>query len=537
MKVVEVVGAGLAGCEAALQCARLGVPVRLLEMRPGKMTEAHETGDVAELVCSNSLKSDEPENAHGLLKAELRIFGSVLLECAERARVPGGKALVVDRRRFSAEVQSALSRAGVSIERAEVSSLPPFAGWYRSRAELSDPHQPMVGGTWDGLGTRSELSDNSVMSRAAVTVIATGPLTSSPLADTLQALFGTEHLFFYDAIAPIVSAESLDMSRVFEGSRYGAGSDYLNCPMDEDEYGRFVDALLGAELHPLHKFENPEAEHPQITQMSRQHLRTPQQEPGTRDEEPGTFFEGCLPVEEIARRGRLALAFGPMKPVGLVDPRTGKRPFAVVQLRRENAEGTMYNLVGFQTRLKLGEQQRVFRMIPGLAKVAFLRFGSIHRNTFLDSPKVLLPTLQTRVSPDLLVAGQLAGVEGYVESIGAGLVAGINAARLAGGDEAVELPREMMLGSLLRYISGGSENLGQSPAAKTRPQSGTVPVFPVRGQSPRFQPMNANFGLLPSISGDSPRKRLRGRDKRRAMAERALNAARGFALTVAKNRG
>jgi len=576
---VEVIGAGLAGCEAALQCARLGVPVRLLEMRPGKMTEAHETGEVAELVCSNSLKSDEPENAHGLLKAELRIFGSVLLECAERARVPGGKALVVDRRRFSAEVQSALTRAGVSIERAEVSSLPPLAAWYRSRTELSDPHQPTVGGTWDGLGTRSELSDDSVMSRVPIMVIATGPLTSSSLADALQALLGAEHLFFYDAIAPIVSADSLDMSRVFEGSRYGADgpadnaeckvqnadckiaeaatsrqaarSGYLNCPMSEDEYGRFVDALLGAELHPLHDFENPEGEHPQIsqiTQMSRQHLRTPQQEPGTRDEEPGTFFEGCLPVEEIARRGRLALAYGPMKPVGLVDPRTGKRPFAVVQLRRENAEGTMYNLVGFQTRLKQGEQQRVFRMIPGLAKVAFLRFGSIHRNTFLDSPKVLLPTLQTRASPDLLVAGQLAGVEGYVESIGAGLVAGINAARMAGGDEAVELPREMMLGSLLRYISGGPENLGQSPAAKTRPQSGTVPVF----QSPRFQPMNANFGLLPPLADpgdsppvrlrsgqawDSPPKCLRGRDKRRAMAERALNAARGFALTVAENRG
>jgi methylenetetrahydrofolate--tRNA-(uracil-5-)-methyltransferase len=491
---VTIVGAGLAGCEAALQCARRGVPVRLVEMRPVKTTEAHETGDVAELVCSNSLKSDGQENAHGLLKAELRVLGSALLECAERARVPGGKALVVDRRRFSAEVQSKLSRAGVSVERREVDSLPPVSGWYRMRSELADPHQPTV-----ELGTtvdRSSLIVHRSSGRAEdVTVIATGPLTSSSMADALQTLLGTEHLFFYDAIAPIVAAESLDMGRVFEGSRYGAGSDYLNCPMTEEEYGRFVDALLGAELHPLHEFEKPQ------------------------------FFEGCLPVEEIARRGRLALAFGPMKPVGLVDPRghdpksqedfghVPRRPFAVVQLRRENTEGTMYNLVGFQTRLKQGEQERVFRMIPGLEKVAFLRFGSIHRNTFLDSPKVLLPTLQTRASPGLLVAGQLAGVEGYVESIGAGLIAGINAARLAGGEEPVELPREMMLGSLLRYISGGSA------------KQGTVPVF-------RFQPMNANFGLLPPLV-----KRLRGWDKRQALAEHALEAAGGFALTLNDNGG
>ncbi len=518
-------------------------------MRPQKMTEAHQTGDVAELVCSNSLKSGEPENAHGLLKAELRVLGSVLLECAERARVPGGKALVVDRRRFSAEVQSELSRAGVSIERAEVSSLPSAVGWYRSRVELSDPHQPTVDlgelgtvlraenrGQSPG-GSRGTLAGTVPVfgpAGAGVTVVATGPLTSSPMAESLQAMLGTEHLFFYDAIAPIVSAESLDMTRIFEGSRYGAGSDYLNCPMTEEEYDRFVTALLGAELHPLHDFENREGEHPQIsqiTQMSGQRLRSPQQEPGTRNEEPGTFFEGCLPVEEIARRGKLALAFGPMKPVGLVDTRPdrlgtraesadtgekwGQSPgarrravqspfFAVVQLRRENADGTMYNLVGFQTRLKQGDQERVFRMIPGLEKVTFLRFGSIHRNTFLDSPKMLLPTLQTRVGPDLLVAGQLTGVEGYVESIGAGLVAGINAARLARGDEPVELPREMMLGGLLRYVTSPTDN---------------------------FQPMNANLGLLPPLE-----KRLRGRDKRRALAERALEAARGFALTVADSR-
>ncbi|MEO0078664.1 MAG: methylenetetrahydrofolate--tRNA-(uracil(54)-C(5))-methyltransferase (FADH(2)-oxidizing) TrmFO, partial [candidate division WOR-3 bacterium] len=299
MKTVTVIGAGLAGCEAALQCARRGVPVYLFEMRPGRMTGAHRTGDVAELVCSNSLKSDEPTNAHGLLKAELRIYGSVLLECAERARIPGGKALAVDRKRFSAEVLDELNHAGVSVRHHEVTEL-------------------TVG--------------------ADLTIVATGPLTSEPMADALQRLLGVERLFFYDAIAPILDEESLDRSIVFEGSRYGMGADYLNCPLTESEYDRFVTALLEAELHPLHEFET------------------------------APFFEGCLPVEEIARRGRLALAFGPMKPVGISDPRTGQRPFAVVQLRRENLTGTMYNMVGFQTRLRHGEQERVFRLIPGLGR-------------------------------------------------------------------------------------------------------------------------------------------------------------------------
>jgi len=505
---VTIVGAGLAGCEAALQCARRGVPVRLFEMRPLKMTEAHETGDAAELVCSNSLKSDEPENAHGLLKAELRVLGSVLLECAERARVPGGKALVVDRRRFSAEVQSELSRAGVTTEPGEVSSIPPAQFPYRRRFGFTDPHQPTV-----------ELQTQPGPTVSA-TVIATGPLTSPPMADALQALLGAEHLFFYDAIAPIVSFESLDMTRVFAGSRYGAGSDYLNCPMTEEEYDRFVTALLGAELHPLHSFERAGLGH------------GPDLGKGTGSCPAPRFFEGCLPVEEIARRGRLALAFGPMKPVGLTDPRTGRRPFAVVQLRRENAEGTMFNLVGFQTRLKQGEQERVLRMIPGLEKVAFLRFGSIHRNTFLNSPEVLMSTLQARVRPDLLFAGQLTGVEGYVESLGAGLVAGINAARLAVGAESLELPREMMMGSLLGYISA-SRDLGHDSEARWG-QSLEVAQGSAKGQSPfasRFQPMNANFGLLPPLN-----RRMRGREKRRFLAERALEAARAFALTVAGNR-
>jgi methylenetetrahydrofolate--tRNA-(uracil-5-)-methyltransferase len=487
-----------------------------------------------------------------LLKAELRVLGSVLLECAERARVPGGKALVVDRRRFSAEVQSELSRAGVSIERGEVSSLPPAAGWYRSRFELSDPHQPTVDlaenrGQSHG-GSRGTLSGTVPVFGpvdAGITVIATGPLTSQPMADALQVMFGTDHLFFYDAIAPIVSADSLDMTRVFEGSRYGAGSDYLNCPMTEEEYDRFVKELLGAELHPLHEFEKAAIPDPGTRSESPEGIRSCPQNRGRVPRRQSPFFEGCLPVEEIARRGRLALAFGPMKPVGLVDPRghdpksqedfghVPKRPFAVVQLRRENAEGAMYNLVGFQTRLRQGEQQRVFRMIPGLEKATFLRFGSIHRNTYLDSPKVLLSTLQTRVNPDLLVAGQLTGVEGYVESIGAGLVAGINAARLAIGDEPLELPREMMLGSLLAYVAA-SGSLGHDPDSSKG--IGSCPA-------PRFQPMNANFGLLPPLADpggsprrDSPPKRLRGRDKRRALADRALEAARGFALTLVENR-
>lgn len=450
MDRVTIIGAGLAGCEAALQCARHGVAVRLWEMRPVKMTEAHQTGDVAELVCSNSLKSDEPHNAHGLLKAELRILGSVLLECAERARIPGGRALVVDRRQFSAEVQAELNRAGVEVVREEVK-------------EFSHP------GFQD-----------------AVCVVASGPLTSRALAEELQTLLGTESLFFYDAIAPIVTAESIDMGRVFVGSRYGAGADYLNCPMTEEEYNRFIEALLKAELHPAHEFEQEK------------------------------FFEGCLPIEEIARRGRLAPAYGPMKPVGLVDPVTGRRPFAVVQLRRENAAGTMYNLVGFQTRLKYSEQARVFRMIPGLEKAEFLRYGSMHRNTYLHGPKVLLPTLQTRARPDLFIAGQLTGVEGYVESIGAGLVAGISAARWVQGRKPVVPPPETMLGSLILYVAG--EGVGNEDSSS---------VTITEGRATSFQPMNANFGLLPPLGS-----RAKGREKKRLLSERALAAAKEFSLRL-----
>ncbi|MGC8798491.1 MAG: methylenetetrahydrofolate--tRNA-(uracil(54)-C(5))-methyltransferase (FADH(2)-oxidizing) TrmFO [candidate division WOR-3 bacterium] len=430
MRVVTVIGAGLAGCEAALQCARLGVGVRLYEMRPGRMTPAHQTGAVAELVCSNSLKSEEVENAHGLLKAELKVLGCSLLRCAERARVPGGKALVVERRLFSELVAEELNRAGVELVREELTRIP-----------------------------------------EGITIVATGPLTSERMAEALISLVGARRLYFYDAIAPIVAGDSLNREKIFFGSRYGKGDDYLNCPLTEEEYDRLVTELVRAEVYPGHEFE-------QIP-----------------------FFEGCLPVEELARRERRALAFGPLKPVGLIDPRTGRMPFAVVQLRRENREGTMFNLVGFQTRLKRQEQERVFRLIPGLENAEFLRYGSIHRNTFLNSPEILLPTLQTRARKDLLIAGQLCGVEGYVESIATGLIAGINAARLARDKAPVTMPEQTVIGGLLKYITEPNSN---------------------------FQPMNANFGLLPL-----PERPLRGLRKRRFLARRSLTELKQHLSNIA----
>ncbi len=430
--MVTVVGAGLAGCEAALQCARLGVPVRIYEMRPSVSTPAHQTADVAELVCSNSLKSEEVTNAHGLLKAELKALGCFLLECAERARVPGGKALVVDRRVFSQEVARLLQEHGVEVVRQEVKELP-----------------------------------------GGVAVIATGPLTSATMTDSLLQFLGARQLFYYDAIAPIVAGDSLNQEKIFSASRYGKGDDYLNCPLNEEEYNRLVEELVRAELYPVHGFE-----------------RIP-------------FFEGCLPVEELARRDRLALAFGPLKPVGLADPRTGQMPFAVVQLRRENQAGTMYNMVGFQTRLRRAEQERVFRFIPGLERAVFLRYGSIHRNTFINSPAVLLPTLQTRVREDLFIAGQLSGVEGYVESIASGLVAGINAARRVQGREPVTCPEETVIGALLKYITTAN---------------------------PNFQPMNANFGLLPPLN-----KPIRGLKKRVLFARRSLACLHNLVKSIFGN--
>lgn len=406
---VIVLGGGLAGSEAAFQLARRGVDVVLYEMRPARMTEAHRTGQLAELVCSNSLKSDAPDTAAGLLKSELQAMGSALLAAAQETRVPAGMALAVDRLRFSERVEETLRSQGkIRLVRQEVTELDPLA----------------------------------------LTVVATGPLTSPGLSEWIRGFLGEESLFFYDAISPIVDAQSVDAQKTFVASRYGKGDGgYLNCPLSETEFNAFCEALLASEVAPQREFEKT------------------------------TFFEGCLPVEEVARRGKQSLAFGAMKPVGLMDPRTGSIPHAVVQLRPENCDRTMYGMVGFQTRLKTPEQRRVFRMIPGLESAEFLRYGSVHRNSFINSPKCLFPTLQTRRSPALLVAGQLSGVEGYVESIATGLLAGMNAAKIATGLEPVVPPAETAIGSLCRYITAADAAVNAAA----------------------FQPMNFNFGLLPPL--------------------------------------
>jgi len=415
---ITVVGGGLAGSEAAWQAAERGVGVTLYEMRPHRTTPAHVSDRLAELVCSNSLGSDLPDRAAGLLKAELRILGSLVLDCADETRVPAGGALAVDREAFAAEV---------------------------TRRVEAHPRITLV--------------------REEVTAIPAGPLTSDPLAEAIADLTGQEHLYFYDALAPIVSAESIDMSIAFRASRYGRGdADYVNCPMTEVEYARFVDALLVAERIPLRDFEQENAQ----------------------------FFEGCLAVEVLAARGRDALAFGPLRPVGLTDPRTGRRPYAVVQLRQDNLAGTLYNLVGFQTNLRYGEQERVFRLIPGLERAEFVRYGHMHRNTFINSPLLLEPTMALRDRAGLFFAGQITGVEGYVGSVGSGWVAGVNAARFVLGAEPLELPRTTMLGALCHYVS--------------------------RAGAGSFQPMKANFGLLPPLDPPVRNKRRRYR----AYAERAL---------------
>lgn len=419
---VVVVGAGLAGAEAAWQLARRNVRVELREMRPVATTEAHETGLFAELVCSNSLRDDSLLTAVGLLKRELRRLDSLVLSVADEVKVPAGSALAVDRRRFAERITAAIEGEGnVTIRRAEVQAIP----------------------------------------ESPVTILATGPLTSPALSRALAERVGSEHLYFYDAISPIVTADSIDMDVVYRAARWGkGGDDYLNCPLDRDQYERLVDDILGAEKMPLKSFERC------------------------------VHFEGCMPVEEIARRGRNTLAFGPMRPVGLIDPRTGKRPYAVVQLRQDDLEGRLFSLVGFQTKMTYPEQRRVLRTIPGLEKAEFVRLGSLHRNTYIDSPRALLPTLQTRWRNDLFVAGQLVGVEGYVESTAAGLLAGINAARLVAGASPVHPPATTALGSLLAYVTDSSRK--------------------------DFQPMNANYGLFPSLPS-----RLRGREKKEALAERA----------------
>src|SRR5271165_189858 len=428
MNRVRIIGAGLAGSEAAWQCARRGVPVELFEMRPVRTTPAHQTADFAELVCSNSLKSDSENTAPWLLKEEMRRAGSLLIEIARQTAVPAGHALAVDRAEFSRKVTETISRAPlIEIHRDEVADL----------------------------------------DEAQITVIATGPLTSDALSlgiSRLAAAHSTSaHLYFYDSISPIVEADSIDMSKVYLAARYDKGSaDYINCPMSQEQYDTFCDALLSA-----HSVEE-------------------------KDWEKLNYFEGCLPIEEIVRRGRDTLRFGPMKPVGLIDPRTGKMPYAVVQLRQENLRADSYNLVGFQNHLKFGEQARVLRLIPGLENARFLRYGQIHRNTYINAPALLQETLQMKAHPRILFAGQICGVEGYVESIATGLMAGMHAAALASGRDLEAAPRASAFGSLTYYVTHADPK--------------------------NFQPANITFDLLPPLE-----KKIRDRKERhRLQCELAL---------------
>jgi methylenetetrahydrofolate--tRNA-(uracil-5-)-methyltransferase len=419
---ITIIGGGLAGSEAAWQAARRGVQVRLYEMKPHKYSPAHESPLLGELVCSNSLRSEAVESAVGLLKEEMRRLGSLIMAAAEVTRVPAGKSLAVNRELFAGHLTQSLEQKPlVEVIREEVADINP----------------------------------------AHITVVATGPLTSESMARTLGSLTGQEHLHFYDAIAPIVYADSLDMSRIFRASRYGAGEDYLNCPFTEEEYATFYEALMAGEQVPLKSFEEPR------------------------------YFEGCLPLEIMAARGYHTPTYGPLKPVGLIDPRTGKQAFAVAQLRAENREGTLYNLVGFQTKLTYPEQRRVFRLIPGMAQAEFARLGSIHRNTFIRSPGLISPHLNFFQHPHIFLAGQISGVEGYVESSAMGLLAGINAARRARGLPLVTPPPTTAHGALIAHLTNTA----------TRD----------------FQPMNVNFGLFPPLSRRIPKKH-RGA----AYAERAL---------------
>lgn len=426
MKTLTIIGGGLAGCEAAWQAAGRGISVTLHEMKPERFSPAHHLPGLAELVCSNSLRGESLDNAVGLLKEELRRCGSLIMEAAEATRVPAGGALAVDRLLFSDHISRKIANHPlITLKQGEVTEIP---------AE-------------------------------GIVVVASGPLTSDDLANSLSLLTG-ERLYFYDAIAPIVTAESLDMTRVFAASRYGKGDgdDYLNCPLNEPEYLTFVAELVAAEKVP------------------------------SRDFEKIVHFEGCMPVETMAERGVETLRFGPMKPVGLADPRTGREPHAVIQLRSENREKTMYNLVGFQTKLTYGEQRRVFRMIPGLEGADFVRLGSMHRNTFINSPSLLLPTQQLRSDPRLLFAGQITGVEGYVESAASGFLAGITAAGLvAHGHPPAVPPPATALGALMAHITNADAR--------------------------HFQPMNVNYGLFPDLPG-----RVHKKERRQRLAERALQA-------------
>jgi methylenetetrahydrofolate--tRNA-(uracil-5-)-methyltransferase len=438
MKRIRVIGGGLAGPEAALQAARLGCEVDLYEMRPARSTEAHQTADFAELVCSNSLKSESENTAPWLLKQEMRRAGSVLLAEADASAVPAGHALAVDRVEFSRRVAARIeAEPRIRVHREEVTRL--------------DENSPET-----------------------LTILATGPLTSPALTAELTRLTGSSHLAFYDSISPIVDASTIDMDKVYFAARWGKGSaDYINCPFTKEEYDRFLDALTTAETVPAKEWEQIPTE-------------------------PMHYFEGCLPIEETARRGRDTLRFGPMKPAGLDNPKTGRWPYAVVQLRQENLRADSYNLVGFQNHLKFGEQARVLRMIPGLENATFLRYGQIHRNTYIDAPALLTETLQLRDHPSILVAGQLSGVEGYTESIASGMLAGRYAAALAAGDTPAVAPRESANGSLTHYIT--------------------------HAESKRFQPANITFDLLPPLE-DELRRRIRDKKERhRIQCERALAA-------------
>ena len=429
---IHVIGAGLAGCEAAFQAARLGVSVTLHEMKPAKRTPAHRRDSFAELVCSNSLRSNQIFNAVGLLKEELHSLGSLIMEAAYLTAVPAGSALAVDREKFSDYITERIRR------------------------------HPLI--------TVREGEEVTDLPGDEITVVATGPLTAPALAGRISALVGKESLYFYDAAAPIVDASTVDFNIAFFASRYGKGEgdDYLNCPMTKEQYDAFYQALTHAEKAQLHEFDRPD--------------------------EKITVFEGCMPVEVMAERGYDTLLFGPMKPVGLPLPSTGKEAYAVVQLRKENREGSMYNLVGFQTHLTFPEQRRVFRMIPGLENAEFLRYGVMHRNTYMNSPGLLSPAYALHARPTLFFAGQMTGVEGYVESTGSGFVAGVNAARRARGEEEYIFPSETVLGSMARYISEG----------------GTAD----------FQPMNANFGIIAPLSA-----RVKGGKKARNDAYAARSVA------------
>ena len=438
MTELNIIGGGLAGSEAAWQAAQSGLKVKLFEMRPSMPTGAHLGSDLAELVCSNSLGSNLPDRASGVLKNDLRQLSSLLLECAEATALPAGAALAVDRESFAQKVTEKIqSHPNIQLIREEVKEIP-----------------------------------------ETPTIIASGPLTSESLSRSIASLSGEEHLFFFDAIAPIVHADSINMEIAFRASRYGTGEqdegDYINCPLSKDEYYAFVGALQNAERIELRSFEDAILS-------------------GVK---AGAFFEGCLPVEVIAGRGEDSLAYGPMRPVGLRDPRTGKRPYAVVQLRQDNLAGSLYNLVGFQTNLKFPEQKRVLRMIPGLEKAEFERYGQMHRNTFIASPKLLRPTLQHITRDDLLFAGQITGVEGYMGNIATGLLAGINAARLLKDQPLLELPQETMLGTLCHYVTHASLK--------------------------DFQPMKANFGILPPL--ENLPKKTGKRERGQLYADRAANA-------------